>query len=187
MSKRKRGMGKIDKLPEELREVVEQMLLAGQTYREIVEYLSEHNVTLSQMAVCTYARKYMASMEQLRLSQENMRIMMEELDKYPNLDATEAILRVASNNVFTAITSMPDEGWGAISPEKLLGQATALARATAYKKRVDQQLKSDTDAALDAGQALAFDVIAKKHPELYEQLTRVIREEKELAQQEGGR
>lgn len=177
--RKKRGSGKIDKLPEELRDTVEQMLLAGQSYREIVEFLAEHEVTLSQMAVCTYAKKYLASVEQLRLSQENMRIMMEELDKYPNLDATEAILRVASNNVFNAITAMPDEGWDDLAPEKLLKQATALARATAYKKRVDQQLKTDTEAALDAGQSLAFEVIAKKHPELYQQLVQAIREEKE--------
>lgn len=181
MARRRRSTGKIDRLPDELRDTVEQMLLAGQTYREIVEYLAEHEVTLSQMAVCTYAKKYLASVEQLRLSQENMKIMMEELDKYPNLDVTEGLLRVASNNLFNALTSMPDEGWDLLSPEKLLKQATALARATAYKKRVDQQLKSDTEAALDAGQSLAFEVIAKKHPELYEQLVRAIREEKEQA------
>lgn len=183
MARRRRSTGKIDKLPDALRETVEQMLLAGQSYREIVEYLAEHEVMLSQMAVCTYAKKYLASVEQLRLSQENMKIMMEELDKYPNLDVTEGLLRVASNNLFNALTAMPDEGWDDLSPEKLLKQATALARATAYKKRVDQQLKTDTEAALDAGQTLAFEVIAKKHPDLYEQLVKVIREEKE---QSGG-
>lgn len=181
MARRRRSTGKIDRLPDELRDTVEQMLLAGQPYREIVEYLAEHEVALSQMAVCTYAKKYLASVEQLRLSQENMKVMMEELDKYPNLDVTEGLLRVASNNLFNALTAMPDEGWDCLSPEKLLKQATALARATAYKKRVDQQLKSDTEAALDAGQSLAFEVIAKKHPELYEQLARAIREEKEQA------
>ena len=110
-----------------------------------------------------------------------MKIMMEELDKYPNLDVTEGLLRVASNSLFNALTAVPDEGWDCLSLEKLLKQAAALARAAAYKKRVDQQLKSDTEAALDAGQSLAFEVIAQKHPELYEQLVRAIREEKELA------
>ena len=181
MGRRRRSSRKIDRLPDDLRETVEQMLLAGQSYREIVEYLEEHEIRLSQMAVCTYAKKYLASVEQLRLSQENMKIMMEELDKYPNLDVTEGLLRVASNSLFNALTAVPDEGWDCLSPEKLLKQAAALARATAYKKRVDQQLKSDTEAALDAGQSLAFEVIAQKHPELYEQLVRAIREEKELA------
>lgn len=184
MGRRRRSSGKIDRLPDDLRETVEQMLLAGQSYREIVEYLGEHEIRLSQMAVCTYAKKYLASVEQLRLSQENMKIMMEELDKYPNLDVTEGLLRVASNNLFNALTAVPDEGWDGLSPEKLLKQAAALARATAYKKRVDQQLKSDTEAALDAGQSLAFEVIAQKHPELYEQLVRAIREEKELARRD---
>lgn len=182
MARRRRSNGKVDKLPDALRDTVDQMLLTGQSYREIVEYLAEHEIKLSQMAVSNYANKYLASVEQLQLSQENMKIMMEELDKYPNLDVTEGLLRVASNNLFNALTAMPDEGWDGLSPEKLLKQAAALARATAYKKRVDQQLKSETEAALDAGQSLAFEVIAKKHPELYGQLVKVIREEKERAE-----
>lgn len=182
MARRRRSAGKIDRLPDELRDTVEQMLLAGQSYREIVEYLAAHEVQLSQMAVSNYANKYLASVEQLQLSQENMKIMMEELAKYPNLDVTEGILRVASNNLFNAIAATDDSQWSEISPEKMLKQATALARAAAYKKRVDQQLKTDTEAALDAGQSLAFEVIAKKHPELYQQLVQAIREEKERAE-----
>lgn len=173
-----RGHSTIEKLPDDLRETVEQMLLANMTYREVVEYLRDNDVKLSQSAVCNYARKYIASVRKLQMTQENMQLMMEELDKYPNLDVTEGILRVASNNLFNAIAATDDNEWSEISPEKMLKQATALARAAAYKKRVDQQLKSDTEAALDAGQSLAFEVIAKRHPELYEQLVKVIREEK---------
>lgn len=109
--KRNRSAGKIDAIPEELRNTVEQMLLSGQSYREIVEFLSQNNVTVSQMSVCRYAAKYLASVEMLKMSQENMRMIMEELDKYPNLDATEAILRVASQNVFNAISAVDQDEW----------------------------------------------------------------------------
>ncbi len=177
--KRNRSSGKIDALPEGLKNTVEQMLLSGQSYREIVEYLSQHDVSVSQMSVCRYASKYLASVEMLKMSQENMKMMMEEMDKYPNLDATEAILRIASQNVFNAISSVDPDAWDDIAPDKLLKQASSLIRAAGYKRRVDLQNKTDTEAALDASQALLTDVLAKKHPELYEQVMAVLKQEKD--------
>ncbi len=183
--KRNRSSGKIDALPEELKSTVEQMLLSGEPYREIVEYLSQNNVSVSQMSVCRYASKYLASVEMLKMSQENMQMMMEEMDKYPNLDATEAILRVASQNVFNAITSVAPEDWEGIQPDKLLKEASSLIRAAGYKRRVDLQNKTDTDAALDASQALLADVLGKQHPELYQQVMDALKQEKEKQSSEG--
>ncbi|WP_283606512.1 phage protein Gp27 family protein [Faecalispora anaeroviscerum] len=183
--KRNRSSGKIDALPDNLKSIVEQMLLSGQSYREIVEYLSQNNVSVSQMSVCRYAGKYLASVEMLKMSQENMKMMMEEMDKYPNLDATEAILRVASQNVFNAISSVDQDAWENMEPDKLLKEASSLIRAAGYKRRVDLQNKTDTEAALDASQALLADVLAKKHPELYKQVMDVLKQEKEKQSAEG--
>lgn len=181
---KKRARSKISQLPQEVRDTVEQMVLLTQPYREIVQYLKEQNHAISVSSVQRYANRYLATVEQLKHAQENMRMMMEEIDKFPNLDTAEAILRIASNQVFNAITSVTEEDWEKIDPEKLLRQATGLARAAVYKKRIDQQVKNETEATFDAGQSLLFDVIAKKHPELYEQLSKVIKEEKMLAQEE---
>jgi hypothetical protein len=183
--RRNRSSGKIDTLPENLKSTVEQMLLSGQSYREIVEYLSRNSVSVSQMSVCRYAGKYLASVEMLKMSQENMKMMMEEMDKYPNLDATEAILRVASQNVFNAISSVDQDAWENMEPDKLLKEASSLIRAAGYKRRVDLQNKTDTEAALDASQALLADILAKKHPELYKQVMEVLKQEKEKQSAEG--
>ena len=175
--RRHRATGEIDKLPPEIRDAVDQMLLSGKSYREIVEYLSENNVGLSQMTVCRYARRYLASVEEIKMSRENVRMMLEEMDKYPNVDTTEAILRMASQNVYDVISSLPKERWETIEPDKLLRESTALIRAAGHKRQIDQRMKSDTDKALSANQTLLFDVLSKKHPELYEQVMHVIREE----------
>lgn len=174
-----RATGTIDKLPPETKDTVDQMLVGGRPYREIVDYLAEHEVPISQQSVCRYARRYLASVEQLRMGQENMRMLMQEMEKYPELDTTEAILRVATNNVFTAITSMPAEAWEGIDPAKLLKEAGALIRAAGYKRKVDRDLQTDTEAALAANQSLLYDVIAAKHPELYAQLTAALADAKE--------
>lgn len=181
--RRNRSAGKVDNLPEELKDAVEQMLLSGQSYKDIVKYLSENSVTLSQMSVCRYAGKYLATIEMLKVSQENMHMIMGEIEKYPNLDVTEAMLRISSQNVLNAITSVQPEEWEGISPDKLLKETSSLIRAAGYKRRIDLQNKTDTEAALDANQALLFDVLSKKHPDLYKQVMAAISQEKENAQQ----
>jgi hypothetical protein len=39
----RRACGKIDKLPPDLKDTVDQMLVSGQTYREIVSYLADND------------------------------------------------------------------------------------------------------------------------------------------------
>lgn len=181
--RRRRSTGKIDCLSEPLKETVEQMLLAGQCYREIVEFLQENEVKLSQMSVCRYAERYLATVEQLKMTQESMHMLMAEMEKYPNLDTTEAILRVASQNVFNAINAVPQDKWEDIEPAKLLSEATSLIRVVSGKRKVDAQLKSGKEAALEANQALLFDILARKYPDLYEQVAKVISEEKQIQEE----
>ncbi|MFR8056610.1 MAG: phage protein Gp27 family protein [Bilophila wadsworthia] len=71
----RRRNGKIDKLPPEIREEVEQRILTGKSYREIVEYLKTQDVELSRMAVCTYAKKFLATTQMLRIAHENFRML----------------------------------------------------------------------------------------------------------------
>ena len=40
--KRRRSTGKVDRLPPDLKDTVEQMLLTGCTYKEIVAFLKEN-------------------------------------------------------------------------------------------------------------------------------------------------
>ena len=63
----RRRTGKIDRLDRQTKDEVEQMLLSGVTYREIVEFLRAKGITLSRMAVCTYAKKFLATTQMLRI------------------------------------------------------------------------------------------------------------------------
>lgn len=134
MSRNRRAVGKIDKLPPDLKDTVDQMLVSGQTYREIVAYLADNGEKLSQAAVSRYAQRFLANAQQLRIAQENFRMILTETERYPELDPAEAILRMASQKVFDAVSQLGETDLECISPEKLLRQATALCRAVAYKK-----------------------------------------------------
>ena len=166
----RRACGKIDKLPPDLKDTVDQMLVSGQTYREIVSYLADNGEQLSQAAVSRYAQRFLANAQQLRIAQENFRMILTETERYPELDPAEAILRMASQKVFDAVSKLGETELECISPEELLRQATALCRAVAYKKKSDTAVKSDKQIALEANQSLLYDTIKKNNPRLYNKL-----------------
>ena len=171
MSKGKRRIvGKIDKLSPALKDTVDQMLMSGESYREIVQYLAKNEEIVSQSCVYRYARRFLASAEELRMVQENQRMIMTELDRYPNLDPMEAILRLSAQRIFDAVVGMKDEQWENVSADKLMAQVTGLARAIAYKKGVDVKTKSEAEIALEANQSLLYDVLKKENPKLYGEL-----------------
>lgn len=170
MSRNRRACGKIDKLPSDLKDTVDQMLVSGQTYREIVSYLSENGETLSQAAVSRYAQRFLANAQQLRIAQENFRMILTETERYPDLDPAEAILRMASQKVFDALSQLGESELDAMSPDKLLKQATALSRAVIYKKKSDTAVKDDKLIALEENQSLLYDTIKKSNPRLYNEL-----------------
>lgn len=179
MNNQKRGNGKVAKLPVQHRDTVEQMLLSGMSYREVVEYLKQNGHVMSQMAIHTYAKKYLASVQQLNIAQENFRMMMEELDRFPNLDTTEGIVRILSGYMFNAISSLDSEDWrDDIDPEQLFRQANALIRAASYKKRTDIQNQNSFDASIEASRVLIFEALAKDRPDLYKEISKYLSEQR---------
>lgn len=184
MSRNRRAIGKIDKLPLDLKETVDQMLVSGQTYREIVSYLSENGKKLSQAAVSRYAQRFLANAQQLRIAQENFRMILSETERYPELDPAEAILRMASQKIFDAVSKLDDSQFDDISADDLLRQATALARAVVYKRKTDTDVKSDKLIALEENQSLLYETIKKSNPRLYQELMDEINRLKQQAKEE---
>ena len=165
-----RKHSKIDALDPALRDTVEQMLLSGSTYSEIVDFLGTQGVGISVASVCRYAQAYHANVQMLAVAQENFRRMMDELDKYPDLDTTEAIIRLTSQNLFNALANSTEEDWQGVSIDKMLREANALVRAAAYKKRVELQNQDTSEAGLEAVKSLVFEAMAKERPDLYKQV-----------------
>lgn len=170
MEQQRRSNGKVARLPGEQKDVVEQMLLQGVTYREIVEYLKGEGQMMSQQAVSNYAKRFLAEAKMLNIAQANCQMMMEELNKYPSLDITEAMLRILSNRLLGAISNKEDKKWDNIALDKLIRECVALTRAVSHKRRVDMQARSEFDASVAAARSLIFDAMSKDDPELYRRL-----------------
>lgn len=186
MGKARRRTGKIDKLPPATKGEVEQMILSGMTYREIVAYLKGQGVELSRMSVCTYAKKFLATAQMLHIAQENFRMLTEELDRHPDMDTTEGIIQLMSNSVLNTLASTTAEDWQQVGIDKLMHEANALVKVAAYKKRVETQNKEASDVDLDAVKGLVFEAMAQKNPDLYEQVRCFLSNEKDSIKERAG-
>lgn len=160
----------IDRLDPALKETVHQMMMNHIIYEDIAKYLGEQGVSISVSSVCRYAINFNANMQQLKMANENFRMMMDELEKYPDLDITQGIATLASQNVLNALANMPEERWRDLDPESLLRQANGIVRAVAYKKRGDVQNQKDYEAGFEAAKTILFGVLRKERPDLYFEL-----------------
>ena len=158
-----RKHSKIDTLPPEMKATVEEMIMDGSaTYSDIVAYLEQQGYSLSVSSVCRYAQGYVENLQTLQIAQANFRNMLDELERYPDLDTTEALVRVTSQN--------------------LMNQISGLTRAVAYKKRVELQNKSDIEAGTGDLKSALWSAMAKERPDLYKQVSAYL----DRKAQEGG-
>lgn len=179
MRKKNRKHSIIDSLPSDLHEAVDEMIKTNFTYHEIVEYIRKNGIEISVSSVQRYAYNLNATLESLRLAQENFRAVMEETEKYKNLDVTDGILRLLSNQVFQAINNLPEEQIQEIDFATLMKNAVALTRAVAYKKKIDIDSQSILENGADQFQSLIFEAMAKEEPELYQRVKKFVKEKQQ--------
>jgi hypothetical protein len=172
----RRRNGKIDRLEATQKDAVNQMLLSGASYREVVEYLREYGVQLSRTAVCTYARKFLATTQMIRVASDNFKMLMDDIDRHPDLDTTEGIIRLMSNSMLQTLANTKPKDWQGMDMANLLKEANALVRVTAQKRRVDAQNRSTLEAAMEGNKQALYDVLHNQHPELYRQVMEVVKQ-----------
>lgn len=164
----------IDGLPCELKDAVDEMIKSNFTYHEIVDYIKSNGVNISISSVQRYASKLEVTLQSLRLAQENFRAIMEETEKYPNLDITDGLLRLLSNQILGAINKIPEEQIEELDFETLSKNAIALTRA-AYKKRIEVKTKDVLENGVEQFQSLLFETMAKDNPKLYKEFKTYIK------------
>lgn len=171
----------IDGLPADLKEAVEEMLKNNFTYQEIADYIKKNGFPISVASVCRHARGLNATLQSLRLAQENFRVIVEELEKYPDLDTSEGLIRLLSHQMLERVQNMPAEELMLLKPDKLLTQMNALIRTASYKKNLDLKNKDILEAGYEKVKKLVFDAMAKERPELYTEVSRFLNEKKQEA------
>lgn len=169
MKKKNRKHSKIDGLPSDIKEAVEEMIKSDSTYREIVDYIKNQGFDISQSSVQRYASSLNETLQSLKLAQENFRVVMEETEKYKNLDVSDGILRLLSNQVFQSINNFSKEQLQSVDFDMLL------TRAIAYKKKIDIDSKDVLENGAEQFQAMLYDAMADERPELYREIKKYLK------------
>ena len=171
--KHNRKHSKIDKLDPAVKSEVESMILSNDfTYKEIVEYITQSTgEMISQAAVCRYAQGLCESLESIRFAQETLRAVNDEINRTPDMDTTEGIIRILSHILLTNIQKLSDDDFEDIDPLKLLKQASDLIRASAYKRNLDIKNKEITEMGFDTVKDKVFSALGRDDPELYKRLS----------------
>ena len=84
----------------------------------------------------------------------DLRAVMEEIEKYKNLDVTAGILRLLSNQIFQVINNLPEEN--------------------VHKIDIDSQSVLETGA--EQFQSLIFETMSDEESELYRRVKKFIKE-----------
>ncbi|MFT9056105.1 MAG: hypothetical protein ABF449_05705 [Ethanoligenens sp.] len=157
-------------LKPELLETVKQMLLSGDSYEEIAAYLAGQGIQTDTAAISQFAASLNADAAALHTAQIALRRMMNEIKFEPDLDGTEAMLRMASKQILSVLADTAEADWAKLDKSKLLSSTIGLVRAAAYKKRTDYAIRSATEVGINAVKSMLFRALAKERPELYREL-----------------
>ncbi len=160
----------IDKLPAEIKETVDEMVRANFTYRDIVDYIKSTGNDISLASVGRYAANLNETVRSIRMAQENFRVIMEETERHPNLDATDGILCILSNQLLEAVNSLPEEQLQSADLNSLIKNSVALTKAVAYKKNIDLKNKDILETGVEQVKSMIFEAMAEKRPEMYKEV-----------------
>jgi hypothetical protein len=136
-----RGKGKVARLPNALRHQVNEMLLDGLPYAEIIQRLGEHGKHLKPGHLCEWKKRgyqqwlaEQAIIERLRIRQETTADIVREL--HPT-DVNQATLQLGTLHIFEAFR---DLGPGALD-EKLGCDTAGFARLLNALSRASRETK----------------------------------------------
>ena len=181
MRRQNRKRGKIDMLPKSLRDAVDIMVQtpAEYTYRDIVDYIRDNGFEVSPSSVARYAKGLNAKLEDVMLISESFRAINDELQKYPELDTTEALCRVTAYKMLEAVQGMSVDELRDSDPIKLVKNVAPLVKALAYKSDSAQRSREIKDIAYDVIKEQIFDDMRRADPDLYARFAAFMEEQEQ--------
>lgn len=181
--KKKRIRCKIDDLPEEQKNMVRLLLMdTSNTYLEISEHLRKEGYDISKSAVGRYALRQNAVAQRLCEAQEQTKLLVEAVRQDPDVDYTEATMRMLMTSLTERIATAQEE-FDKMDPAEAGRLVVAISRTRVYKDRVRAEVKKKIELAF---QGMEADMMAaiKSDPELAKELKTLLQRAKEKMMQD---
>ena len=151
-------------LPPELVEAVNKRLVAGHTYQEIADWLSEMGNPVSKSSIGRYGKDFLSRLERLRIVRDQAKTIVEDNSDRPATELNEAASALASQLITEALMAAGDAENGpqvgldkkvtdAIKALALL-EKSAVARERLkldYRLKADKAVKQIEEAAKQKG------------------------------------
>lgn len=171
--KRTRIRCKIDALPEELKAKVQEMLMdTSNTYLDIAMYLNEEGYEISKSAVGRYALRQNAVAKRLSEVQEQTRMLVEAVKQDPDVDYTEASMRMLITSLTEKIATAQEE-FDQMDLAEAGRLIVSLSRTKVYKDRVKAEIEKRAKVALELFKKEVKAELAGQEPELSRRLLEV--------------
>ncbi len=164
----------IDGLSYSLKDGVENMIDDGYTYDEIVQFLKNNDVSISKSSVCRYAIRYRDAVSELKLIHSTHSAILEEVDKYPNLDITEGTARILSFKFLEYIQDLDISKLKTEDPTKVINSINGLIKSMAMKTTANLKSKAEKELAYEKFKEELFTNLRKEKPELYGELSKYL-------------
>lgn len=145
--KKTRISGKVDELPEEVRQQVDVMLVdTSNTYLSISMKLKELGYEVSKSSIGRYALRTSSATQRLLEAQAQTEQLVRVVQKNPDADYTEAGMRLLMDGLINKL-AMAEEEFDAMPLDKAGRLLTSLSRTKVYKDRVRQDMQKKAEIA----------------------------------------
>jgi hypothetical protein len=162
----RRSHSKINQLPQELRDVVNQKIVEGKTYREIADWLKQMGQDIGKSSVAEHGKSFLSKLEQLRIVKEQAKTIVEESGDAPATAVSEAANQLAMQLIMETLIEVDK---GALKQEKLtsvLKSLSELIRSSVSTEKLKLQYNKGLKKAIKEVK-LELQEALKNEPELF--------------------
>lgn len=171
---RRRVRSRVDELPPEARERLDEMLgdRLQYTYQDISDELTEAGTPISKSAICRYVMRTSREMREINLLVKQQEALLYWMKDNPNFDAANASLSLLISRLGNRIIQEP-EMVEEIDPDKAVGHIIRAVRAATQIEKMQRIESKASEAARDAVMEEVRDALMKR-PELYDALAALV-------------
>lgn len=175
MSKRgdRRRHHKVEQLPPEIRQLVDQMLANGHTYEEVVEAVRRAGETIGKSSVGRYYSKYAAAAERLQKAREAMSAVIEAVQDRPDTDLAQAASSIMMQALLDRVALASSGEFEDMSLHQVGKLIADLQRADVARERLKLAHNRGVDAAVAVIKQQLRNELAGR-PDLVEQLSSIV-------------
>lgn len=172
--RRTRIDSKISRLPDEVKEQLDAMLLdTSNSYVDIAKWLNEEGYEISKSAVGRYAIKANQATQRVVETLEKTKAIIQAVEKNPDMDYTKASRIVMMDGLLQKVTTAEEE-FQEMPLDKAGRLIASLSRAEIYDQKAKRDWKNKMEVALDGLEAELMSKI-KEDNELSKEVSAMLR------------